>query len=106
MLRRAMTALLALALLAGLAPVAPALAMERLAAPDDDCCSSAVLQICQQSSPSATDQLQTASFAGAVADAGWRDAIAPQTASRVARPTGPPITGGPPVYLLYHRLLL
>ena len=101
-----MTVLLALALLGGLMPAAPLLAMESAAAAGEDCCSPAVLPICQQSSSFATDDLQTGSSPGAAVDADWRNTIVSPTPPRAAKAFGPLVTGGPPAYLLFHRLLL
>ena len=105
-LRQAMMVLLALALLGGLVPAAPVFGMESAAAAGEDCCSPAVLPICQPSTAFVADELQTGSSPAGAVHVGWRDALVSPTPPGVVKPHGALVTGGPPAYLLFHRLLL
>ncbi|MGQ0546712.1 MAG: hypothetical protein ACT4P3_15470 [Betaproteobacteria bacterium] len=108
--------LLALALLVGLAPAAPALAFAgHSAMAVSDCCAPAptcdgpaaacaVQEVCQPGFPSALEQAQTPLFGG-VADK-RRQATEPPSSPHATAPLAAAPQVGPPLYLRLHRFLL
>lgn len=111
-----MTVLLALGVLAALAPAAVASEPGHPASAAD-CCgptppscdgpgfSCSLQQACQQTSPLAPEAAQTPASTVVIGEPGWRERILPPPESATAPPAALAFAG-PPAYLRFHRFLL